>query len=1121
MAIVGAMLLSSGYNTVAFAAGSEDAATATDAVEIQETDSAEPLQDVDLDTTEEQDEELTTEEVSEDATETDAPEENGIFNYAVVEADLVYAPDSQFVLVDIGDTTAEITSAVLGYANNTTGQTYTADAVNIEDSAIVFDLSFAAGQEGEYEVENISYVVEDKTYEIEFSETGTDLRFGVNTAVDVEPYAWIVDEDQQEAAVPEGDYQELKEGDFIKITLDDTDTTLSNNTTSSTFKQDIVYGNNTMLLGTSATNHRRALTIVLDPGHGQSGGGDVGAVSHGANERDLNLKIATACRDALSVYDNVTLYMTRTSAVSSYSLPGLSEFAKSVNADYMISFHNNSAGAAAHGAMVCVANSNYNSYVYKETNNLGTKILEQLSALGLYNRGNYIRYSENGTLYPDGSAADYYSIVYNGKINNIPQIIIEHAFMTNDSDFNNFLSSDAKLKALGQADARGIANALGLSTSNKGPICIYKNVDYYDVYDKDYYLAHNADVRNAYGSDAAATLIHFVEFGMDEGRQGNEEFNLDIYQNNNPDLVKKFGKNNKKYYLHYINYGKAEGRNAKKIEKPGTVYNGVDYSAVYNYNYYVNKYADVKQAFGKNYSAVLKHFVLHGMPEGRKANSKFNVKAYRNANADLRVAFGNDLPKYYMHYINYGQKEGRVCLGVTTLQNPIKKLNGVDYSAVYDFNYFTKYTEIGKAYKNDDVGALKCFINTGMKQGVRANKNFILVSYKYANPDLRVAFGSDNPKYYQHYMNYGKKENRVCKGVKTLQNPITKLNGTNYKWIYDYNTYIKKNPDIKKAYGNDDVAILKHFINYGMKEGRASSTTFDLKSYKYANADLRKAFGSNNVKYYQHYLNYGRAEKRVCYGVNEMRGYVTTFNNINFKSIYDFNYYQKVNPDVKKAFGDDDAATLKHFVTYGLKENRVAKASYDPEEYERLKLAASGIVSGMYPIMGSTSTNVAQMVRYYKAHATYPSYYKNSDAPTIEAFCQIYYEEAIAEGVKPEVAFGQAMNETGFLKFGGDVSITQYNFAGLGATGGGVPGNSFPNVRTGVRAQIQHLKAYASNEPLKKGCVDQRFQYVTRGTCPYVEWLGIQENPKHVGWAAAKNYGYTLKNNYIFKLLLS
>ena len=66
---------------------------------------------------------------------------------------------------------------------------------------------------------------------------------------------------------------------------------------------------------------------------------------------------------------------------------------------------------------------------------------------------------------------------------------------------------------------------------------------------------------------------------------------------------------------------------------------------------------------------------------------------------------------------------------------------------------------------------------------------------------------------------------------------------------------------------------------------------------------------------------------------------------------------------------------------------------------------------------------------------------------------------AIAENVKPEVVFGQAMKETGYLQYGGDVKPEQYNFAGIGAIGNGVPGESFENVQIGLRAQVQHLKA--------------------------------------------------------------
>ena len=68
----------------------------------------------------------------------------------------------------------------------------------------------------------------------------------------------------------------------------------------------------------------------------------------------------------------------------------------------------------------------------------------------------------------------------------------------------------------------------------------------------------------------------------------------------------------------------------------------------------------------------------------------------------------------------------------------------------------------------------------------------------------------------------------------------------------------------------------------------------------------------------------------------------------------------------------------------------------------------------------------------------------------------------------------------------------------------------FPDIRTGLRAQVQHLKAYASSEELNEECVDERFDLVTREAAPYVEWLGIQENPNGTGWAAGANYGEKL-----------
>ncbi len=170
------------------------------------------------------------------------------------------------------------------------------------------------------------------------------------------------------------------------------------------------------------------------------------------------------------------------------------------------------------------------------------------------------------------------------------------------------------------------------------------------------------------------------------------------------------------------------------------------------------------------------------------------------------------------------------------------------------------------------------------------------------------------------------------------------------------------------------------------------------------------------------------------------------------------------------------------------------------------------IAEGQYPIMGDSPVTVGQLVDYFQsAGVAYPSEeLGRGGADSIETFATMYYEEARAEGVRPEVAFVQTMKETGWLQFGGDASIEQFNFAGLGTTGGGVPGNSYPDVRTGIRAQIQHLKAYATAEPLNQECVDERYEYVLKGCAPYVEWLGQKENPEGTGWATAENYGYSI-----------
>lgn len=129
--------------------------------------------------------------------------------------------------------------------------------------------------------------------------------------------------------------------------------------------------------------------------------------------------------------------------------------------------------------------------------------------------------------------------------------------------------------------------------------------------------------------------------------------------------------------------------------------------------------------------------------------------------------------------------------------------------------------------------------------------------------------------------------------------------------------------------------------------------------------------------------------------------------------------------------------------------------------------------SSKTPIMGKSECTAEQLNAYAKS--------KNANAPEYGA---IFIDEGKAEGVRGDIAFCQSCLETGFFKFGGDVLAEQNNFCGLGAVGGGAKGASFATPRDGIRAQIQHLKAYASKDALVNPCIDPRFSLVTRGVAP-------------------------------------
>ena len=152
-------------------------------------------------------------------------------------------------------------------------------------------------------------------------------------------------------------------------------------------------------------------------------------------------------------------------------------------------------------------------------------------------------------------------------------------------------------------------------------------------------------------------------------------------------------------------------------------------------------------------------------------------------------------------------------------------------------------------------------------------------------------------------------------------------------------------------------------------------------------------------------------------------------------------------------------------------------------------------------IMGKAKATADQMKSYLKK--------KNPSVPqSVLDMVPLYLSEGEAEGVRGDIAFAQSCLETGNFTFSGSaVTLPQNNFCGLGVTQRGKTGLSFETAQLGIRAQIQHLKAYASTDKLRKARIDPRFRYVTRGCAPYAEWLGQKENPQGKGWAAGEKYG--------------
>lgn len=287
--------------------------------------------------------------------------------------------------------------------------------------------------------------------------------------------------------------------------------------------------------------------------------------------------------------------------------------------------------------------------------------------------------------------------------------------------------------------------------------------------------------------------------------------------------------------------------------KHSTVLNGTDYKRVYDYTYYTTKVH--KELKGKSDKTVLTYFVNTGMSKGEQASASFDPKSYRRGNRSLRVSYKFDWPKYYKHFMTKGYKYPNVAktaTGITKITKPVTTYNGTDYARVYNYYYYiTRYKGVAKAYPEDDVKALAHFVKFGMKQEKQGCKSFSEKSYRYANQALRIKFLDNYEEYYKYYMKNPSKYGGAT-GVKTLKNPVTKLEGIEFKTIFDYKYYTANNSAVAK-YGvsreNNDAAALVQFMKVGIYEGKVAKKGVKptSKAYKAVLAKVRQKYPSGGT----------------------------------------------------------------------------------------------------------------------------------------------------------------------------------------------------------------------------------------------------------------------------------
>lgn len=942
--------------------------------------------------------------------------------YVVIDNPSVTTPGTQKVVVGYSKGTV-LTSAVLKYKNVTTGEEYSVEASDIQESAAVFEMTYEDDSwTGTYSIEDITYTVDGAEYSLNFAKCGIEGKFAVNQICETDPDAVVEGEKTEENTdVSDADVS------FTAITQDGT--VYEEDSIAEVINDAIDTQSADSEIAAYAGRAATRLVVVLDPGHG---GYDPGAIANGTNEKTLTLKIAKYCKDALEKNGRIQVYMTRESDTSvggatnaSADLKNRVSFAVSKNADLFVSIHLNSAGAAAYGAEVYYPNSNYRSDIGQEGQKLASSIQKQLVNLGLYNRGVKVRQSEKGSTYPDGSVQDYYAVIHQSKRNGFPGIIVEHAFLTNASDYQKYLSSDEKLKTLGEADAKGIIE----------------------------YINNN------------------VKFGS--WHQNGSQWMFAYY---NGTYAKNCWEKIDGYWYHFDGNG---------IMQTGWLNIGGTW-------YYLNPSSGAMQTGWLKLGDVW-----------------YYLNPFSGAMATGWLKVGNTW--YYMNPSNGAMQTGWL------------DLNGTKYYLKSDGAMATAWVKIGNTwyYMNPSSGLMQ----TGWLK--------LRSTWYYLKSDGTMAADTWIGDYYV---------NADGAWVPGKEKPVDKWINTSGRWWYRHadGSYIKSNweqignqwyyfdKDGWMVTGWLKLSDTWYYMNtsgarvsncwtwvgnscyYFDEDGKMAADTW-IGDY-YVNADGawvpgQKKDDQKNDQNGSQNSNQNQTQTKAQWVKTSGRWWYRHADGSYTKSNWEYIdgqwYY----------FDKDGWMTIGYQAVSG--EWYYLQKSASPEG----ALTYTGVTSimGNSDLSSDKNTVVNKMVRMFqKSGRSYPADKLNAGgAGSIEAFCQIVYDEAVKEGVKPEIVFGQAMKETGYLQFGGAVKIEQFNFAGLGATGGSVAGAQFSNVAEGIRAQVQHLKAYASKDGLTQETVDSRFNLVTRGSAPYVEWLGQKENPNGFGWATAWNYGISMMNQYV------